>query len=220
MVEAVVCPSCGRRSKVEPELLGQEGRCAGCGTIFTLAVPEPTYGRDGKIKLQCPRCGTKYRLRPELAGRQVMCTSCRSKMPVPGRRSGGPTPVSSRRGPRASSVPTQDRDLYRLIEFDDEDDGDLSTVVEPSRSTGLPDRPRPSPDRRSRERRGDDGTWKWWYFVVAGALIVAFSVWQLLEGEPILQIGGRRRGPVGGLILGTLSILIGLWSRPGREDAS
>ena len=69
-----------------------------------------------------------------------------------------------------------------------------------------------------RRHRGEDGDgWKWWYYIVAGVLIAAFSAWQIIDGEPILRIGGRRGGPIGGFILAALCIAIGLFSRPSSE---
>lgn len=48
--------------------------------------------------------------------------------------------------------------------------------------------------------------WKWWYFVLAGIAIAAFSIWQAYDR------GSLR--PLGSLILAVLCIAIGLWSRP------
>lgn len=205
MLEAVVCPACGRRAKVEVERLGQGGICAGCGANFQYRVEEPVYGRDGKIKLSCPTCGTKYRLKPEMAGRLVQCNSCHYKMAVPGRRVSGGPPAPRPPLPPPPAEPDVS-DILRRIDRDDFDD--VEEAIGPAPAARRP--------RRGAEA-GETG-WKWWAFVIAGVLIIGFSVWQLLEGEPILKIGGRRRGPIGGLILGTLSVLIGIWSRPTRRD--
>lgn len=215
MTEAVVCPGCGKRMKVEVDQLGRHGPCARCGAPFTYHVADPVYGRDGKIKLACPSCGTKYRLRPEMAGRQVRC-ACLFKINVPGRRAApAPRRAAGVKPPSLPPPPLDDNQTGILGRLDLDED-ELDDLPEPARAA-----PTKKPKRKATVPAdvGETG-WKWWYFVLAGSLIIAFSVYQLVEGEPIIRFGGRRNGPVGGLILGTLSILIGLWSRPSSQDPS
>ena len=52
----------------------------------------------------------------------------------------------------------------------------------------------------------DNDTWKWWYYVIAGALILAYGLYQISDG----RIG---KG-AGGLILGVLAIAVGFFSKP------
>ncbi|TWU05647.1 hypothetical protein [Stieleria varia] len=58
----------------------------------------------------------------------------------------------------------------------------------------------------------DGKDWKWWYFVVAGFLIIAFGCYQVYE----LRIGKS----IGSFLLGFLAIFVGFASRPdGHEPA-
>jgi hypothetical protein len=80
------------------------------------------------------------------------------------------------------------------------------------------EREKAAPSGRTRRvyREQSSESWKWWCFVVAGVLLVGFSVYQIVASSPLIRIGGKRAGSAGGLILGTLAILIGIWSRPRR----
>lgn len=154
---------------------------------------------------QCPGCAKRYALRAALAGKTVQC-KCGRKMIAPMM----PKEVVRPRAASAAPEPVREPSLADILDEDapagDASHDDLDEAVGPVRSA------RTAGD-------DDDGDWKWWYFVVVGILIAAFSVWQILSGEPILRLGGRRGGPVGGLILAVICIVVGLFSRPaaGRD---
>jgi hypothetical protein len=155
---------------------------------------EPTYG------FVCPACQIKYRLRPELASRKVKC-KCGHVLTAP--------PM-----PGASASQPVDRARVREVvaELLGDHDSPLDAVADADRSAEVASTPQP------RANNGDGDTWKWWYYVVIGVLVGAFSIYQIIDGEPIIRFGGRRGGPVGGLILAVLCILVGVWSRPSRSE--
>jgi hypothetical protein len=53
--------------------------------------------------------------------------------------------------------------------------------------------------------RGD--TWKWWYYIVAGALIGLYSLYEIA-----FNLNFQRT--IGGLFIAALAICVGLWSKP------
>ncbi len=149
------------------------------------------------LSFKCESCQTRYRLRPELAGQKVRC-KCGHTMTAPA---------------LPANVRLDDEASRRMMNpafaelFEEEEDRKEEAELDEA-----------APSDRSRRvyREQSSESWKWWHLVVAGALIVAFSVYQIVESSPLIQIGGKRAGPVGGLILGSLAILIGVWSRPRR----
>lgn len=61
------------------------------------------------------------------------------------------------------------------------------------------------------EPKNDGPNWKWWHFVLAGLLIAAWSIWRWWETGFIKHLGG--------LVLATLAILVGLGSRPKQGSS-
>lgn len=213
----IVCPKCGRLTRAPKSSLGHSGRCAGCGEVFELRravekigppLAEAAYGRDGRLKVTCPECAKKFRLAPELAGKQAMCL-CGTRLRISPEPSGKPGGTGAKRPkkPKAEAKSASDEEpiSYSFL-TDDLDDRD--EAAQPLAGA--------EPIRRGSAEE-DEGGWKWWYYVVVGILLGAFSLWQIVDGQPIIRIGGRRGGPVGGLLLSALCVAIGLFSRPGKS---
>ena len=54
--------------------------------------------------------------------------------------------------------------------------------------------------------------WKWWHFVVAGVLIGAFGGYQIYDGQISKAVGS--------LLLATICVVFGLFSRKREEPAT
>jgi len=65
--------------------------------------------------------------------------------------------------------------------------------------------PRPAMASRSERSGGlsNANNWKWWYFVLAGVLIGAYSIWQAYDKHSIK--------PLGELFFSAFCIFIGIW---------
>lgn len=150
---------------------------------------------------QCPDCQKRYGLRPALAGKVVQC-KCGRKMIAP--QLPADPPAAAGASSRRDRAPEPS-----LADILDDFPGEDETLTPIAGSAGSV--------RRSMTESGEGDSWKWWYYVVVGVLIAAFSVWQLFSGEPILRLGGRRGGPIGGFLLAALCIVVGLFSRPGAD---
>jgi hypothetical protein len=165
---------------------------------------------------QCPGCGKTYSLKPPLAGKTVQC-KCGQKMiapplPVAARAAAPPPPTAAPSKP-ATRRKVQKPNLAELIEEEGDESFDEPAAPKSSyRPSRRAARPKPAAS-------GDGDGWKWWYYIVAGVLIAGFSVWQLIDGEPIIRFGGRRGGPIGGFFIAALCIAVGLFSRPGRDGS-
>lgn len=177
----------------------------------------------------CPTCGKRYKLRTDLAGKKVQC-KCGEKIVAPklGAKSHVATIAASSTGPtspvaprsKANAEPTrparEDSPMGNLFEGGDEESDEPVAPIVRSGPQGQAKAPA-DPGHTSAHEDDDGDTWKWWYYVVAGILIACFSVYQLIEGEPIIQLGGRRNGPLGGFLIAALAIAVGIWSRPARK---
>jgi hypothetical protein len=155
---------------------------------------------------QCPGCGKTYALKPSLAGRTVQC-KCGQKMIAPKPLGGTATPDARPARPPKPS-------LADLLDEEGDESHDEPAPPRGGRSRASRSSTRSKPGSNSQ----DEDTWKWWYYIVVGMLIGAFSVWQLIDGEPIIRFGGRRGGPIGGLLLAALCIAVGWFSRPRGDE--
>ena len=64
--------------------------------------------------------------------------------------------------------------------------------------------PAATPTRPLFQRESAADKWKWWYYVLAGIMIGAYSIWQAYDKHSIK--------PLGELILAVFCILVGIWS--------
>ena len=176
-------------------------------------------------RFKCGACGQRYGWKPELAGRTMRC-QCGTTIRVP-TRVATPKPLMSQ--PAAPSRPApapQPREESAAVPGLDEDDGDES-VETASPPPATRSRNAQSPKKAKKKvgaaaakagegAGGSSDTWKWWYYVVAGTLIGALSIYDLASGGGIIRFG-RGRGPVGGLILSVLCVAVGIFSRPKKN---
>ncbi len=58
---------------------------------------------------------------------------------------------------------------------------------------------------------GPGDNWKWWYYVLAGVCIGAYSIWQAYDSGSIK--------PLGSLFLSALCIAIGFWDFNRKRKA-
>ncbi len=71
MAILVTCP-CGKQFNVKDELAGKRGKCAGCGKVVTVPIPEPevVLAPTAPVPQTCPKCRTG------MLPKAVICVRC------------------------------------------------------------------------------------------------------------------------------------------------
>jgi DNA-directed RNA polymerase subunit RPC12/RpoP len=174
-----------------------------------------------KPRFKCGQCGTRYAWKPEIAGKKVKC-QCGTMILVPANLAPAPVPAASAPAPApakaaAPAPPAAEENRAMLGLEEDEGEAEPEEAALPTRGgkAAKSSRARSAAPGGASAPVASGDTWKWWYYIVAGALIGALSVYELISGGQIIRFG-RGKGPVGGLILAALCIAVGLFSRPKK----
>ncbi len=183
---------------------------------------------EDRPRFKCGSCGQRYGWTPELAGRTVRCqcgTTIRIPTEVSSPKPVMPPPVGPTRTP-APVIPQPRDELAAVLGLEEGDGAESVEGVRSAAGHAKPVRTKPEECEENGSCCGGDSehgvggsrdTWKWWYYVVAGVLIGALSIYDLINGGEIIRLGRGRGGPAGGLLLSALCVTVGIFSRPRKK---
>jgi DNA-directed RNA polymerase subunit RPC12/RpoP len=76
---AIICPECGKQTKVESRHVGRKGKCPDCSHKFMIERSEVKKAKEETIRATCPICDRSVQVSHEMNGRKGQCPSCDHK---------------------------------------------------------------------------------------------------------------------------------------------